>query len=225
MEKLFGVYGGAYRRAVARQLALKGAKGLEDAVGGNFDAIGALECEILDEAGFPEDGFLVDIGCGAGRLACTLKHRSQVRYLGLDVAPALLKRAVEIVGRDDWRFEESTGPMVPAEDSTVDFVAMFSVATHLPHAETLAYMRDAFRALKAGGAMAISFLDPAVPKHRRKIRPAIVEAIATRLFWAPNVAHSVDQMRAAASEVAFNIERIESPSRLGQSLALLRKPA
>lgn len=224
MTKLFNVYGGAYRRAVARQALLKGDKGLEDAVGGQFDKVGALEREILDEAGLPADGLVVDIGCGAGRLANALKDRTALRYVGLDVAPALLERAEALVGRPDWRFELATGPTLPVDDGSADMVSMFSVATHLPREETLRYMRDAHRALKPGGAMAVSFLDPAIAAHRRQIRPAVIEAIATRLFWAPNVAATVDEMRAAGQAAAFDVERITSPSKLGQSLALYRKP-
>jgi len=224
MTKLFNVYGGAYRRAVARQAILKGEKGLEDAVGGQFDKVGALERDILDDTGVPQDGFVIDIGCGAGRLAHALKDRAGLRFLGLDVAPTLLDRARELTARPDWRFELATGPTLPVDDGAADAVVMFSVATHLPHEETLRYMREAHRALKAGGAMAVSFLDPALPEHRRQIRPPFIEAIATRLFWAPNVAMTVDQMRAAGTSAGFEVERIESPSPLGQSLALLGKP-
>ena len=221
--KLFNVYGGAYRRAVARQLFMRGEEGFAAAVGGNFEEVGAIERDILDAVGLPENGFVIDIGCGAGRLAAALKDRAGLSYLGLDVAPALLDRARQTVGRADWLFELAEGPRLPVEDASADMVAMFSVATHLPAAETTAYLKDAARALKPGGAAAVSFLDPALPEHAKQIRPAIVEAIATRLFWAPNVATSVEDMREIAAAAGLAAERIESPSPLGQSLAVLRK--
>lgn len=226
MTNWFGSYGASYRRAVARQVALRGEKGFEASVGGGeFAAIGALERGVIDDAGLPADGFIADIGCGVGRLAAALNDRPALRYLGLDVAPALLARAQSAAGRPDWRFEIVTEPAIPVADETVDIVAMFSVATHLPHSETCAYLREAARALKSGGAAVVSFLDPETPQCRRWLRPAWIEPIATRLFWAPNVATTVEEMRAAAAAAKLCVERLESPSSFGQSLARLRKPA
>lgn len=216
-------YGASYRRAVARQLALRGEGGYEAAVGGGFDHIGGVERNAVDAAGLPEAGFLIDIGCGAGRLAKALKDRPALRYLGLDVAPRLLARARLICERPDWRFETVAAPAVPAPDASADIISMFSLITHLPAAETRAYIREAARVLKPGGAALVSFLDPELPEHRRMLRPALVEAIVTRLFWAPNVATSVAEMRGCAAQAELAVDKIESPSALGQSLAVLRK--
>lgn len=216
-------YGSAYRRAVARQLFLRGARGLEAAVGGGFDHVGALEREAVEAAGLPEAAFLVDVGCGAGRLAAALKGRPRLDYLGLDVAPKLIARAKEVSGRPDWRFEIVDRPAVPVADAAADIVAMFSLITHLPAAETAAYFAEAARVLKPGGALLVSFLDPEIAAHRRMIRPPFVEAIATRLFWAPNVATTREEMLGYARDAGLLVEKIESPSAIGQSLAVLRK--
>lgn len=100
---------------------------------------------------------------------------------------------------------------------------MFSLITHLPAVETRAYFSEAARVLKPGGALVVSFLDPEIPEHRRMVRPALVEAIVTRLCWAPNVATTKDDMRAFARDAGLAVEKIESPSAVGQSLAVLRK--
>lgn len=218
-------YGASYRRAISRQLLLQGERGYEAAVGGAFEIIGALERDAIDAAGLKEDGSIVDVGCGAGRLAAALKDRSALTYLGLDISRMLLDRAREICARPDWRFEIVERPEIPLADNSADLVSMFSLITHLPAKETRAYFGEAARVLKPGGALVVSFLDPEIPVHRRMVRPAFVEAIVTRLFWAPNVSTSKNEMRAFASEAGFGVEKIESPSAVGQSLAVLRKPA
>lgn len=217
-------YGASYRRAIARQLALRGEDGFEAAVGGDFARFGALERDAVDAAGLPVEGYLIDVGCGAGRLAAALKERTSLGYLGLDVSPRLLGRAREICARPDWRFEIVERPAIPVEDGVADIVSMFSLITHLPAAETLAYIRDAARALKTGGAVVVSFLDPDVAAHRKMIRPAFVEAVVTKLFWAPNVATTKEEMRAFAESARLIAEKVESPSAVGQSVAVLRKP-
>lgn len=40
---------------------------------------------------------------------------------------------------------------------------MFSLITHIPVSESRAYIVDATRVLKKGGAVVVSFLDPDVP--------------------------------------------------------------
>ena len=84
-------------------------------------------------------------------------------------------------------------------------------------------LAEAYRVLKPGGALLVSFLDPEIAAHRRMIRPPFVEAIATRLFWAPNVATTREEMLGYARDAGLLVEKIESPSAIGQSLAVLRK--
>jgi ubiquinone/menaquinone biosynthesis C-methylase UbiE len=217
-------YGAAYRRAVARQVALRGEEGYVASVGGMFEEMGALQRALVDAAGLPADGVLIDIGCGAGRLASAMRDRVKLTYIGIDVSPALLKHARKLAARDDWRFERVRSALIPASDAAADVVTMFSVATHLPIKETQAYFRDGARVLKSGGAFIVSFLDPEVEAYRQMIRPPLVEAIVTKLFWAPNVANTIEEIRGASAAAGLAVERIESPSPLGQSVAVLRKP-
>jgi SAM-dependent methyltransferase len=217
-----GSYGAAYRRAVARQLIVRGRAGAVAAVGGQFEAMGALERAAVEAQGLPADGFLVDVGCGAGRLAYALRDLPKLRYLGTDVSPALLDHARRVVARPDWRFEVVNGPVIPVPDRFADIVAMFSVITHLPEADTRAYFGEIERVLKTGGSAVVSFLDPEVPAHRRFIRPWWIEAIVTRIAWAPNVATPVAALRAWAAEAGLDVARVESPASVGQSILVLR---
>jgi SAM-dependent methyltransferase len=216
-------YGAAYRRAVTRQLAVLGPAGARAAVGGHFEAIGALERAAVEAESLPADGWLIDIGCGAGRLATTLRDWAHLRYLGIDVSPQLLEHARAATRRPDWRFELVKGPVIPAPDAVADVVAMFSVITHLAEQDTRAYFSEIARVLKPGGSAVVSFLDPTIPAHRTQIRPAWLEAIVTRIAWAPNVATPVESLHAWATAAGLNVARIESPAPIGQSVVVLRR--
>jgi len=58
--------------------------------------------EILVAAELKPDRHLIDVGCGAGRLAHTL---DVARYVGTDIVPEPIAYSPEICGRPNWRFE------------------------------------------------------------------------------------------------------------------------
>lgn len=135
------------------------------AVGGEFDALGFLELETLKYFGLKEDSYLIDVGCGSGRLAKPLSQYLTGRYLGTDVVPDLVNYARQIVERPDWRFEIATGLNIPEEDGVADMVCFFSVFTHLLHEQTYVYLQEAKRVLKPEGKIVFSFLDFTIPEH------------------------------------------------------------
>ena len=136
------------------------------AVGGEFGAIGTIERDLLVQWGLADDAYLVDIGCGSGRLAQPLDRSGFAgRYLGTDVVPELLAHARKSTDRPDWRFELADGLVIPEADGQVDMVAFFSVFTHLLHEHSYVYLREARRVLKPGGRVVFSFLEFAVPGH------------------------------------------------------------
>src|SRR5689334_3179458 len=79
-------------------------RAMELAVGGEFAAFGVLERELLIRHGLRPDHFLIDVGCGSGRLAVALREYLRGPYLGIDVVPELLQYAQSITARPDWRF-------------------------------------------------------------------------------------------------------------------------
>ena len=141
------------------------AEAMELAVGGEFEGIGLLELEILKHFGLRADDYLIDAGCGSGRLARPLSGYLTGRYLGIDVVPALLGHARQIVNRPDWRFEVAPGLTIPEVADAADMVCFFSVFTHLLHEHSYLYLRDARRVLKPGGRIVFSFLDFTMPEH------------------------------------------------------------
>lgn len=132
---------------------------MEMAIGGYFEIIGLLERELLIQNGLKPEHYLVDVGCGSGRLAKPLSNYLTGSYLGIDLVPELITYAQDLVGRPDWRFEVAQGLVIPEEDGQVDIVCFFSVLTHLRHEASYLYLQEAARVLKPDGKIIFSFLE------------------------------------------------------------------
>jgi SAM-dependent methyltransferase len=147
------------------KLAYDNEQAMELAVGGEFEAIGFLELETLKHLGLKEDSYVIDVGCGSGRLAKPLSQYLVGRYLGIDIIPELVNHARQVVGRTDWRFELAQGLSIPEAAGVADMVCFFSVFTHLLHEQTYVYLQEAKRVLRPGGQVVFSFLDFTIPSH------------------------------------------------------------
>ena len=135
------------------------------AIGGEFEAFGILERDLLVQYGLQPGGHVVDVGCGSGRLAKPLSEYLRGPYLGIDIVPDLVDYARDLVGRPDWRFEVAPGLEIPERDGTADIACFFSVFTHLLHEQSYAYLKEARRVLKPDGLVIFSFLEFAMPNH------------------------------------------------------------
>ena len=133
------------------------------AVGGSFEAFGVLMRQVLLQAGLQPDHYVVDVGCGSGRLATALAAHPRCRYLGTDIVPSLLEHARVLCDRWDWRFELVDDIVIPEIGSSADVVCFFSVFTHLLHEDSWRYLCEAHRVLKPGGIAVLSFLEFALP--------------------------------------------------------------
>ena len=151
-----------YVRQLMRELPLDEA--MSRAVGGDYDRIGGIECEILQHFGLRNGDIVVDFGCGSGRLAVHLARSCEVSYLGLDVVQDLLDYAK---GRcpKGYRFVKNTTFTMPVPDTSVDLFTAFSVFTHLLHTECYIYLEEMFRTLRPGGRVVASFLEFSTPSH------------------------------------------------------------
>ena len=77
--------GDAYRQFVRSLGQTHGHdKAMQLAVGGEFDAMGVIEREILITHGLRPTDFVIDVGCGSGRLSKPLSHYLEGPYLGID---------------------------------------------------------------------------------------------------------------------------------------------
>jgi ubiquinone/menaquinone biosynthesis C-methylase UbiE len=155
-----------YRRLVGR--LRKGHhrdRAMRLAIGGEFEPFGIVEREILIEHGLEPHDYVIDVGCGSGRLAKPLAEFLRGPYLGIDIVPELVDYAREAVARPDWRFEIAPGLEIPERDDRANMVCFFSVFTHLLHEQSYAYLKEARRVLKPGGRIVFSFLEFAIPSH------------------------------------------------------------
>ncbi len=178
----------------------------QKAVGGEFDAFGQLLRAALICHGLRPSDYLIDVGCGSGRLAKPLSEYLTGKYLGIDVVPDLLAFARKLVARPDWRFELASGLTIPENDRQADMVCFFSVVTHLLHEESYAYLREAKRVLKPGGKIVLSFLDFCVPEHwgsfEDNLRDIGVGAQPMNVFMCP------DMLREWAKRLDLEVEMI-----------------
>jgi SAM-dependent methyltransferase len=126
------------------------------AVGGQFHSFGVLMRQVLMDAGLRSSDYLIDVGCGSGRLSHTLAIE---RYLGTDVVPDLLAYARSLCTNPAWRFALVNDISIPEADGAADMVCLFSVFTHLLHEDSYRYLLEAHRVLKPGGTVVFSFLE------------------------------------------------------------------
>jgi ubiquinone/menaquinone biosynthesis C-methylase UbiE len=151
-----------YRRFVAKLLSTapdRDAAMARAVGGGDFAVIGARERDVLVELSLKAGDYVIDIGCGSGRLASALLEVPGIAYLGTDVVPELLAYAAARCSARGVRFEPVDGLTIPEIDGKADFVAFFSVLTHLSTQEGLAYLEEAKRVIKENGRIVVSYLD------------------------------------------------------------------
>jgi len=236
--------GDAYRRFVRTlEKQHEPDRAMKIAIGSQFEAFGVVEREILIQYGLQPDDYVVDVGCGSGRLAKPLAQYLFGRYLGIDVVPELVEYARTLVGRRDWRFEVATGLEIPERDGVVDIVCFYSVLTHLLHEQSYAYLTDARRVLKPGGRIVFSFLEFAIPSHWAVFKDSVaaiggsqplnmfigrdaIAAWASSLDLAIVAIHDGDKPHTPLQEaVTLDDGTVMSGlGNLGQSVCVLEKP-
>ncbi len=144
--------------------------------GGDFRANGrALMRTLIDHAALAPDQGVLDIGCGAGRLALPLADYLDRTgaYTGFDVSRSAVRgcRRRLAARRPDFRFihadirngdynaggaVEGDDYVFPCSDETVDLVFAFSVFTHMRLSEIAHYLAESARVLRTGGRLAVT---------------------------------------------------------------------
>lgn len=116
---------------------------------------------IFEFSGLPADrrqGRALEIGCGIGRLLPYMVERFE-SVTGVDVSPVMIARAQErLGGRARFATVEGDG-RIPL-DGTFDLVYSYTVFQHIPRKFTVAYIGEAARLLKPGGAAVLHFAEP-----------------------------------------------------------------
>lgn len=234
----FADYAARYRHYV-NELAGSSSQAMSVAVGGEFESFGILMREILIGAGLRDSGYLIDVGCGSGRLAHAL---SVERYLGTDVVPELLAHARTRCSKPSWRFELVDDIAIPESTGAADMVCFFSVLTHLLHEDSYRYLREAHRVLRPEGKVVFSFLEFKIHSHWSVFRQMIERREGVQVH---NQFISRDAIASWCEHLGFSIEAtydgdtphipiqqpltlddgrvVEGMASLGQSVCILRK--
>ena len=142
--------------------------------GGDFYATGgAFFALFRDAVALKDDACVLDIGCGAGRLAVPICNHlgSRGRYIGFDIAPRALDFArthvrgacaIEFVHADlanaeyARRGERADSYRFPAADASVDAALATSLFSHILPDVAVHYLSEAGRVLKPGGRLMLT---------------------------------------------------------------------
>ena len=216
------------------------------AIGRHFDPVGEILRAFLIQNGLLPQHYLIDVGCGAGRLAKHLANYLTGDYLGTDVVPDLVEHARRLAARPQWRFETVRDIAIPEQGARADFVCFFSVFTHLSLADSYRYLVEAARVARPGGRIVFSFLEFAVDRHwtffetvldpaRANAEPAIefLSRDAIRA-WTAHLPLTIERLNAGDEAhvelphpVRFpggpSFERMATLGPIGQSVCILRR--
>jgi len=199
------------------------------ATGGGYDEVGQIEVNILRYAGLKDGMSLIDLGCGSGRLTSVLGQTMKIEYTGIDIVQALLDYA-KSKSPPNYRFLLHRALSIPAADNACDFVASFSVFTHLLQAETYIYLQDIKRTLKPGGKLVLSFLEFQCDSHWAAFESTVAAQREQRRVVL-NMFHERSVIETWSNRLGYVMEAYIpgtgapwNGKPLWQSVAILRKP-
>lgn len=216
----------------------------EDLVGpGDFDRVGAIELAILREAGLEPQHVLVDLGCGAGRLALhAVLFLDRGEYVGIDLSRHALRRAAANLARVQpqplcrVRWVHNVETSFPLGDRVADLICAFSVFTHIEHEDTYRYLADAARLVRSGGRFVFSCLPLDLEVSRQVFLESAALPLRQRWRRVRNVTTSRDLMDVISSlagwrvvdwyvgdEALWSIDGSAAPAMLGQSVCVLER--
>lgn len=117
----------------------------------------------------PPNAAVLNIGCGVGRVEKYLAPHVR-EMVSVDVSGEMIARARErLAGLPSVRLREIGNDefLRSFEADRFDLVFSYLVLQHLAREDAFAYLRDAFRVLKPGGALLVQFPNFLSPEYTR----------------------------------------------------------
>ena len=111
---------------------------------------------VLESAGAPLGGRVLDAGCGGGGMTVSLAEETDAA-VGIDLTPRFREageRLARETGRRNLRFLQADGTALPFADRAFDLVVSHAVIEHV--ADAGRYLLEAARVLRSGGRMYLS---------------------------------------------------------------------
>lgn len=214
--------------------------------GGDFVGAGReLLLQLVRYGGLKPECDVLDIGCGAGRVAAALARYLHPghRYVGFDVAPGAIAACRRNLGaaRPDFTFVQAdlrnaeyrrkgtraeTDYAFPVADGSVDIAFAFSVFSHMQIDPIAHYLRESRRVLRPGGRLV--FTAYALTPDRFS---ALERGEGSRRFHAwrdgamvldprsPEraIAHPLDRLTAAVAQAGLGVPRILQGAWIGSA--------
>ncbi|EKE19912.1 MAG: hypothetical protein ACD_8C00086G0003 [uncultured bacterium] len=106
-----------------------------------------------------ENDFILDFGCGNGRLFELIAQTAGVKYLGIDVSEKLIDLAKEKYGADGATFQKinPNQSTIALKDDSFNTIYGIAVFHHFPSVEYRQEVaRELFRAMKSGGHVVVT---------------------------------------------------------------------
>jgi SAM-dependent methyltransferase len=121
---------------------------------------------------------VVELGCGCGRVAWTLRDTPWFfgTYVGVDIDKEMIEYCRSTFPADRFQFilsphksvtysaastvhgsQEISSTLVVADEQSKDFVYSISLYSHLLEAEVIEYMQESYRILRTNGVMFMTF--------------------------------------------------------------------
>ena len=130
-------------------------------VGEGGDSVGKAELDALLLAGLREDSRVFDFGCGTGRLTQFLApYLKSGQYFGSDISSEMLKILESQLGKmSNVNLYHQVEYLFPELPQKVDFIAAFSVFTHMEPEDTYCYLKSMHDMCTDHTQLVVSILD------------------------------------------------------------------
>jgi len=133
----------------------------ENVGGGDFEKIGLAQLQILKYFGLREDSYILDFGCGTGRLGKhAISYLKPRRYVGTDISPTMLQKFKMTLGEVNYySLYQQVDYDFAFTNLKFDFISAFSVFTHMEIEDTARYLKSIKEVSSPGTRLIASVLE------------------------------------------------------------------